>query len=168
MVPGRITGGAEGHHGGRVVDQFHVEQHIVVVGGMGNVTFTLTSTPPPGLMLEPDGYLHGTPDTRGVFDVAVKATDSVTSMSRTIPLTVAEAGRLTLVAAILPPGAEDDFEYANEWDEPSKAKEHGGGGRRKAARKRKRKVTEVDLDKELKDLDLEDELDDDEEDEDED
>jgi subtilase family serine protease len=88
------------------------QQHIVVVSAMGDVMFTLTSTPPPGLMLDADGYLHGTPQTRGVFDVAVKATDAVTSAERTIPLTIGEQGRLSVVAAVLPDGRiGEDYQY---------------------------------------------------------
>lgn len=79
-----------------------MQQRLVAVGGQGDVSFSLLSLPPPGLEMDADGYIHGVPTQRGVFDLAVQATDGTQTATRTIPLTVAEPGRLTLVAASLP------------------------------------------------------------------
>ncbi|MFO0724226.1 MAG: putative Ig domain-containing protein [Myxococcota bacterium] len=87
-------------------------QRIVAVNANGTATFSLTTAAPPGLSFESDGLLHGVPRQRGVFDVAVSATDGTNTATRTIPFTVVEPGRLSLVAAVLPDGVlEEDYRY---------------------------------------------------------
>ncbi len=81
------------------------QQRILAVGARGELSFALRSTPPPGLSLDPDGYLHGSPLQKGVFEMEIEASDGQRTVSRTIPLTVGEPGRLTLVARRLPTGA---------------------------------------------------------------
>lgn len=78
------------------------QQRIVAVGGDGPATFTLVSGGPAGLVMDPDGYLHGTPQTRGTFSLEVSATDGATTVMREIPMTIVEPGRLTLVVGALP------------------------------------------------------------------
>lgn len=78
------------------------QQRIVAVGGDGPATFTLVSGGPAGLVMDADGYLHGTPQSRGTFSLEVSATDGATTVMREIPMTVVEPGRLTLVVGALP------------------------------------------------------------------
>lgn len=80
------------------------EQKIAVAGGSGPITFSLDGDAPAGLTLDPDGLLHGTPVSRGVYDLHVEATDGTATAARTLRLTIAEPGRLTLIAAVLPDG----------------------------------------------------------------
>ncbi|MBI4814678.1 MAG: hypothetical protein HY791_00385 [Deltaproteobacteria bacterium] len=77
-------------------------QHLVAVGASGPVRFSLTSNPPPGLALDEDGYLHGRPTERGTFYLDVDVTDGVSANQRSIPLTIIESGRLSILAAPLP------------------------------------------------------------------
>ncbi len=79
-------------------------QRIQAVNASGEVTFELSGTAPSGLVLAPDGVLSGVPRQRGVYDVAVIARDTTSTATRTIPLTIVEPGRLSLVAANLPQG----------------------------------------------------------------
>ena len=81
-----------------------MQQHVVAVGGDGPITYSLKGAAPAGLMLESDGYLHGTPLQSGVFDLGLEATDGTETTSRSVPLTVIVPGRLTLIAAALPEG----------------------------------------------------------------
>ncbi len=87
------------------------QQHIVAVGGASEVHFTLKSIPPPGLELDADGYLHGVSLQAGDYDLDLEATDGGQTVQRTLILTVAEPGRLTLVSAVLPDAQLGD-EYA--------------------------------------------------------
>jgi subtilase family serine protease len=84
------------------------QQHVVAVGGAGPATFTITSTGPRGLVLDPDGYLHGIPTARGVFDLDIAATDGMTTVRRSIPLTIVEPGRLSLIVGPLASGVLDE------------------------------------------------------------
>lgn len=87
-------------------------QRILVVNAQGTATFSLSSAPPPGLSFEADGYLHGVPLQRGVFDVNVSVTDGTSTATRSIALTVVEPGRLSLVSAALPDGVlEEEYRY---------------------------------------------------------
>ncbi len=87
-------------------------QRILVVNAQGTATFSLSSAPPPGLSFDADGYLHGVPLQRGVFDVNVTATDGTSTATRSIALTVVEPGRLSLVSAALPDGVlEEEYRY---------------------------------------------------------
>ena len=79
-----------------------MQQHIITAGGGPNVVFSLGAPAPAGIELDADGYLHGVPTRRGTFDLALVATDGTDTASRTVPLTIAEPGRLSLVAAVLP------------------------------------------------------------------
>src|SRR5262249_40225703 len=73
---------------------------------------TLDNDPPAGLVLDSDGFLHGTPVSRGNFELHVSATDGTMSASRTLLLTVAEPGRLALISAVLPDGTiGQDYSY---------------------------------------------------------
>lgn len=81
-----------------------MQQHIEVLGANGAVTIEAEGSLPAGIELDSDGYLHGTPVQAGVFDVRVLAKDSVGETRRTLPLTIANPGRLTLVASTLPDG----------------------------------------------------------------
>jgi MYXO-CTERM domain-containing protein len=81
-----------------------MQQHIRVLGAQGAVTFTVDGNLPAGLQLDNDGYLHGIPVQAGVFDVKVIASDDVGETRRTLPLTIGNPGRLTLVASTLPEG----------------------------------------------------------------
>ena len=77
---------------------------LVTVGGVPPVRFSLEGLAPAGLALDETGRLTGTPLEPGVFDLRLMAVDSVGSEARRIlPLTIAEPGRLTLVAEALPP-----------------------------------------------------------------
>ena len=78
------------------------QQHLVALGGAGAVRFSAVGPVPPGLTLDADGYLFGLPIQRGAFDLEVEATDDDTSVRRTLRLTIAEPGRLTLVADAVP------------------------------------------------------------------
>ncbi len=89
------------------------EQRIVAVGGAGPATFTNTSSLPPGLMLDGDGFLHGVPQTAGDFYVDVEAFDGAVRVQREIPLTVVEPGRLTLIGEQLP-DAVNGVVYAHQ------------------------------------------------------
>lgn len=84
------------------------EQRVRVVNDSGSVSYRLTGLTPPGLALSTDGVLSGLPRQRGTFDVEVEARDSVGTATRSIPLTIVEPGRLSLVAASLPEGVLDD------------------------------------------------------------
>ncbi|MCA9548430.1 MAG: putative Ig domain-containing protein [Myxococcales bacterium] len=79
-------------------------QHIQALGNSGEVTFTVEGNIPTGLTLDEDGYLHGVPVQAGVYELNVVAKDDVTEARRTLRLTVATPGRLTLVASTLPDG----------------------------------------------------------------
>lgn len=88
------------------------EQRVRVVNASGSVAYRLTGLTPPGLMLSTDGVLTGLPRQRGTFDVEVEARDSVGTATRSIPLTIVEPGRLSLVAASLPEGVlEDEYRF---------------------------------------------------------
>lgn len=78
------------------------EQRIVAVGGAGESTFTLVSGAPAGLVLDADGTLHGTPESRGSFTLVVAASDGTTTVMRSLPLTIIEPGRLSLIVGALP------------------------------------------------------------------
>jgi subtilase family serine protease len=78
------------------------EQRIIAVGGAGPATFTVTAGSPPGLTLDADGVLHGVPTTPGEFSMNVEAFDGTDTVSREIPVTIAEPGRLTLIGEQLP------------------------------------------------------------------
>jgi len=89
-----------------------MQQHIAALGGQGDVTFSLGNAAPAGIELDADGYLHGVPMRRGTFDLSIVATDGTQTASRTIPLTIAEPGRLSLVAAVLPDAVvEESYQY---------------------------------------------------------
>lgn len=88
------------------------EQRVRVVNDNGTVAFRLTGLTPPGLSLSTDGVLTGLPRQRGTFDVEVEARDSVGTATRSIPLTIVEPGRLSLVAASLPEGVlEEEYRF---------------------------------------------------------
>ncbi len=87
-------------------------QILLAVGNQADVSFRLLVPAPAGLTLDADGFLHGVPQQRGVFDLAVEATDGTQTATRTIPLTVTEPGRLALVAATLPDGTvEEPYQF---------------------------------------------------------
>jgi MYXO-CTERM domain-containing protein len=87
-------------------------QRIRVVNATGTVAFSLTGAAPPGLELDSNGYLHGTPVQRGVFDLPIAARDQTQSATRTIPLTVVEPGRLALIAELLPDAVlEEEYRH---------------------------------------------------------
>lgn len=75
---------------------------ITAVGGSGSITFSLGSGAPAGLVLDPDGYLHGVPAAAGRFEVEINATDGTESTTRRLPLWIVDSGRLTLVPTELP------------------------------------------------------------------
>lgn len=79
-------------------------QRLVAIGGVGPVTWTLVSPAPAGLTLDGDGLLHGIPTQSGDYEITVSATDGTTTRMRTLRLTLAEPGRLTIVAVDLPNG----------------------------------------------------------------
>jgi MYXO-CTERM domain-containing protein len=109
LLPGIIESAYPPADPGTAIDQ---QQHVVAVGNMGPVSFTLDSTAPPGLQLQMDGYLYGTPTTPGVFQIAVRAMDARQSVTRTIPLTVGEPDKLTLISAVMPDAAlGEEYQY---------------------------------------------------------
>lgn len=109
VLPGVVGSAYPPAEPGTPVEQ---QQHIVALGGDGDVMFNLKSVPPPGLELETDGYLHGVPLQEGEYDLEIEATDGTTTVERLIRITVAEPGRLTLVAAVLPDAQlEDEYAY---------------------------------------------------------
>ncbi|MCK6547213.1 putative Ig domain-containing protein [Myxococcota bacterium] len=79
-------------------------QRIVTVGGdTSNVTFSITAgQAPTGLVLDPDGYLHGVPTGRGTYSLTVEATDGVETTTRELSITIVEPGRLSILAGPLP------------------------------------------------------------------
>jgi MYXO-CTERM domain-containing protein len=79
-------------------------QRLIAIGGAGPVTWTLNSPAPAGLTLASDGLLSGIPTQSGDYELAVSATDGTNTRSRTLRLTLAEPGRLTIVAVDLPNG----------------------------------------------------------------
>jgi MYXO-CTERM domain-containing protein len=82
------------------------QQRIIAVGGGGTAAaFTLIAGAPAGITLDSDGFLHGVPETRGTFMLQVSATDGTTTTERTIPITIVEPGRLTLLVGALPGAA---------------------------------------------------------------
>ena len=84
-------------------------QRIIALGGSGAVQFSLSSSPPPGLSMSVDGLLSGVPLQRGIFSVDVVVTDGTMTSSRSLPLTVAEPSRLSLVAMDLPDATLDEL-----------------------------------------------------------
>lgn len=109
VLPGIVGAAYPPAEPGTPVEQ---QQHIVAIGGDGDVMFNLKSVPPPGLELETDGYLHGVPLQEGEYDLEIEATDGTSTVERLIRITVAEPGRLTLIAAVLPDGQlEDEYSY---------------------------------------------------------
>lgn len=78
------------------------QQRIVTSGGTGAVSFTLLGGAPDGLTMDADGYLHGTTPQRGSYMVEVEARTSAEVVTARLPLTVLDAGRLTLVPQALP------------------------------------------------------------------
>lgn len=78
------------------------EQRIIAVGGEGPSTFTLISGGPAGLTLDEDGTLHGVPESRGSFTLEIAANDGASTVMRSIPLTIIEPGRLSLIVGALP------------------------------------------------------------------
>ncbi len=101
LLPG-IVGGAYPPADASLTQE--MQQHIRVLGAQGAVMFTADGNLPAGLQLDTDGYLHGIPVQAGVFDVTVVASDDVGETRRTLPLTIGNPGRLTLVASTLPEG----------------------------------------------------------------
>jgi MYXO-CTERM domain-containing protein len=86
------------------------EQHVVAVGGTlgATRTFSLISNAPAGLALDRDGFLHGTPLARGVFDVEVQVTDGTHTATRALAMTIVEPGRLSLIVGPLPNAVLDE------------------------------------------------------------
>jgi MYXO-CTERM domain-containing protein len=78
------------------------QQRIVSSGGAGAVTFALVGGGPEGLVLDPDGYLHGSTPQRGSYLLRVEARAGVEVVTAELPLVVLDAGRLTLVPQALP------------------------------------------------------------------
>lgn len=68
-----ITVTAPGTNTGTAGTAFN--QTFTQSGGIGNVTFTTTSTLPTGIALSTGGVLSGTPTQTGTFPITVKATD---------------------------------------------------------------------------------------------
>ena len=81
-----------------------MQQRFRAVGAQGEVTFSLDGAVPPGLTLDADGYLHGVPVQATVHNLVVVAKDDVSEVRRDVLLTIADPGRLTLVADTLPAG----------------------------------------------------------------
>lgn len=80
-------------------------QRLRTLGGTGTVTFSLDSPAPPGLDLQADGTIVGIPVQPGRFSIDIRAIDEDNNVAtKTLFLTVAEPGRLTLVADTLPAG----------------------------------------------------------------
>jgi MYXO-CTERM domain-containing protein len=78
-------------------------QHVLAIGGSGTATITFAATSSvPGLVLDSDGFLHGTPGVAGVFQLGVTASDGTMTTSRAISLTVVQPGRLALIGGVLP------------------------------------------------------------------
>lgn len=77
------------------------EDMFVVVGGRGEITFDANM--PAGLELDRSGLVTGLPTIPGDFTIAVSASDATNSTSRSVFVTIAEPGRLTVVADALPP-----------------------------------------------------------------
>jgi hypothetical protein len=50
--------------------------NLTATGGTGPYTFAVSGTLPPGMVLDPDGTLHGTPVTPGTYTFAVTVTDA--------------------------------------------------------------------------------------------
>lgn len=78
------------------------QQRIIAVGGAGPATFSAMSQLPAGLTLDPDGYLHGVPDSQGDFELVIVASDGASSAMRTLRLSLVEPGRLSLLVDTLP------------------------------------------------------------------
>lgn len=78
------------------------QQRLVTSGGMGTVTFALLGGAPDGLVLDADGYLHGTTPSRGSYLLDVEARAGAEVVTARLPLVVLDAGRLTLVPQGLP------------------------------------------------------------------
>jgi MYXO-CTERM domain-containing protein len=78
------------------------DQRIVAVGGAGAATFSTPSELPPGLTLDADGRLHGLPEISGEWLLSIEAFDGTDRVSREIPITIIEPGRLTLIGERLP------------------------------------------------------------------
>lgn len=83
---------------------------ITVVGARGATRFELAGDGPEGLTLSEEGELGGTPLQAGDYLLEVVARDEAEEVSRTIPLTIAEPGRLTQLSRVLP-DARIDREY---------------------------------------------------------
>ncbi|MCS6760464.1 MAG: putative Ig domain-containing protein, partial [Candidatus Devosia euplotis] len=79
-------------------------QRIVAAGGTGSHNFRLVSTPPPGIELDASGLLQGVAQQAGVYQLDIEVDDGIDTVTKQIPLTVAEPGRLTLVSTLLPNG----------------------------------------------------------------
>jgi len=64
---------------------------------------------PPGLVLNPDGTIGGTPTTPGVYNLLMRATDSTTPAAQTAaqPLVISIDSNLAIVTASLPDGTEN-------------------------------------------------------------
>lgn len=80
-------------------------QRVRTLGGMGAVTFSLDSPPPPGIELSSDGVFSGIPIQSGRFSIDLRAEDAaMATATKTLFLTVGEPGRITLISDPLPDG----------------------------------------------------------------
>ena len=80
---------------------------LSATGGVPPYTWSLTSTPVPGLTFNPTGILlNGTPTTPGTFTLAVTVTDSAgNTASKSLNLTIAPSALTITTASQLPAGA---------------------------------------------------------------
>lgn len=77
---------------------------VSVTGGTGSgYTLALTGTPPPGVTMDADGTISGTPTTAGRYAFAVTATDTE-SRTATYPVIVTVAAKLDVATQRLRPG----------------------------------------------------------------
>jgi MYXO-CTERM domain-containing protein len=109
LLPGVVGAAYPPAPAGATSDQL---QRIVAVGGTGGYQFSLVTTPPPGLEMDPSGLLTGVPRQDGIFELTVEVTDGTDTARADLVLTVGEPGRLTIVAALLPDGRlGDEYTY---------------------------------------------------------
>jgi uncharacterized protein YhjY with autotransporter beta-barrel domain len=83
-------------------------QLITAVGGNAPYTFAVTSGAlPPGIVLETDGLLHGTPTTPNSYTFTITATDSTANTGfRPYTFSIGTQGGLTIDPPTLPAGSQ--------------------------------------------------------------
>jgi hypothetical protein len=87
-------------------------QSLLASGGSQPFRWSVTAgLPPPGLILNPSGFLTGTPTTAGAFTFAVTVTDNagVSSAAKTLSVTINAPSLNIVTASPLPPGAVGTF-----------------------------------------------------------